>query len=214
MVDPESFHGYPEILELCVILLEIHIGQSLESYLDDETVITTDDDLFAAASETFEREKQNIMSLGFRNAIRKCLEVSFDLDNSDSSQAPRKWLFKEVIGPIELEIQRSFNNFISIDRLDEEAETILDLAPRKGQHIGSAKCHPSVTKPATMLSGTTQSLVMLPQKIVVRDNGGSTRLSLGGAFVKRCVSSSGPCTSILIRLPERMSSRQRIGSDD
>jgi len=92
-----------------VIFLEIHIGQSLDSYLDNETEVTTEDELFAAACEAFQCEKQNIMSLGFRSAIAKCLEVSFDLGNGSSSQATRKWLFSEVIEPIELEMQRSFS---------------------------------------------------------------------------------------------------------
>jgi hypothetical protein len=117
--------------------LEIHIDQSLESYLRLGTNISTYDDLFSAACEVFKNEDQNIMSVAYRNAIEKCFfQVEDEIEELGEEAAEdrlRIWLLREVLTPIETEVRNSFGRFISVDNLDEQAEA-LDLAPRDGRH--------------------------------------------------------------------------------
>jgi hypothetical protein len=131
----DCMHKFPEILELGIILLEIHIDQDLSSYLGREpgTEVETSDGMLLRASEVFEAEKQRMASPLYRDAIEWCLEVYHDFDRDDEDVAfegLRTALFEQVISPLECEIRRTFGRWISVDRLDEDEEAEkINLAP-------------------------------------------------------------------------------------
>ena len=141
----DSMHRFPEILELGIILLEIHIDQDLSSYLDLDPIAETEtsDELLLRASMVFEEEKQRMASPIYRDAIEWCLEVyhDFDKDEEDlASQGLRTALFKQVISPLECEIRRTFGQWVSVDRLDAEEEVEkINLAPKTASKGGSLR---------------------------------------------------------------------------
>jgi hypothetical protein len=130
--DEDEFHRHPEVFELGVILLEVHIGQSLEAYLGIGRDISTYDGLFDAACNVFRSEDQNIMLNAYRRAIENCFfhveDAIEDMGEGTPEDRLRMWLLKEVLIPIETDVRTSFGRFISVDRLDEEAEKF-NLAP-------------------------------------------------------------------------------------
>lgn len=125
-----SFHRYPEFLELGIMLLEIHFGQSLESMLGWDQEIVSVDDYFAAASEVYDRKKLDIISRGLRYAVESCLKPDFNMnlgmEDADDDELRSK-IFDSVVQPLEEELERAFQEFISLDALDDEASTKIQL---------------------------------------------------------------------------------------
>jgi hypothetical protein len=132
----DGIHRFPEIMELGIILLEIHIDQDLSSYLghDPVTEVERSDDMLMRAYEVFEAEQQRMASPLYRDAVRWCLEAYHDLDVDEEDmafQALRTALFERVISPLECEIRRTFSRWVSVDRLDEDEEVEkINLAPK------------------------------------------------------------------------------------
>lgn len=131
----DSMHRFPEIMELGIILLEIHIDQDLSSYpgLDPVTEVETSNDMLLRAWEVFEKEQQQMASPLYRDAVGWCLEAYHDFDTNEEDmafQALRTALFERVISPLECEIRRTFGRWVSVDRLDEDEEIErINLAP-------------------------------------------------------------------------------------
>lgn len=125
-----SFHRYPEFLELGIMLLEVHFGQSLERMLGRDQDIVSVDEYFAAASEVYDRKKLDIISRGLRYAVESCLKPDFNMDlgmeDADDDELRSK-IFDTVVQPLEEELERAFQEFISIDALDDEASTKIQL---------------------------------------------------------------------------------------
>lgn len=134
--DGGNFHRYPEFLELGIMLLEIHFGQSLESMLGRNIVSL--DEYFAAAWEVYLTKKLDIISRGLRSAVERCLKADFEmgLDNEEPDDDElRSKIFDNVVQPLEEELDRAFQEFISIDALDDEASTKIRL-PLKSAILG------------------------------------------------------------------------------
>lgn len=128
--DEMSFHRYPEFLELGIMLLEIHFGQSLEKMLGRDHNIASVDEYFAAASEVYDKRKLDIISRGLRYAIESCLKPDFDMDlgiGDPDDDELRSKIFESVVQPLEEELERAFQEFISINSLDDEASTKIRL---------------------------------------------------------------------------------------
>lgn len=125
-----SFHRYPEFLELGIMLLEIHFGQSLEKMLGRDQDIVSVDEYFAAASEIYDRKKLDIISRGLRYAVESCLKPDFNMDlemeDADADELRSK-IFDTVVQPLEEELERAFQEYISIDALDDEASAKIQL---------------------------------------------------------------------------------------
>jgi hypothetical protein len=138
-------HRFPEILELGIILLEIHIDQDLSSYLNLDPIagMETSDDLLVKALEVFDAEKQRMASPLYRDAIEWCLDFHHDFDTNAEDvafQGLRKALFEQVISPLECEIRRTFSQWVSVDRLDEDEEAErINLAPKTASRGGSLR---------------------------------------------------------------------------
>lgn len=125
----EEIHRYPEFLELAIMLLEINYGQSLESMLSMDECIQSLNDSWCAASEVFNHRKLDIEKPGLRRAIALCLKPDFGMDFANHG-APdhdnvRSKLMKDVVQPLEQDLEYAFKDFISVDGLDDEAPKIL-----------------------------------------------------------------------------------------
>ncbi|KAH7022272.1 hypothetical protein EDB80DRAFT_4793 [Ilyonectria destructans] len=125
--DGPRFHRYPEIVELGVILLEIHLGQSLESFSKDGRDITTDTKIWGRACLVYRKEAHRIESVQYRKAIEACLTPGTFAEIDSDVQKLRSVLFQSVVRPLEEELARNFQDVLNPDNLDEEAEKC-DLA--------------------------------------------------------------------------------------
>ena len=135
-----SFHRYPEFLELGIMLLEIHFGQSLERMLGRDQDIVSLDEYFAAASEIYDRKKLDIISRGLRHAVENCLKPDFNMDigmgDADDDELRSK-IFDTVVQPLEEELERAFQEYISINALDDEASRKIQL-PLQQPNLGAS----------------------------------------------------------------------------
>jgi hypothetical protein len=129
-----SLHRYPEVLELGVILLELHLGQRLEDYLGLKRELSGSRDFFLHAMKALASQKEHIFSLRYRNAIDACLRPDPKLGPNPSMQDVRHLLFQHVVRPLEEELVSNFQELFSAGGLDEQAEKY-DLA--LGWHLPS-----------------------------------------------------------------------------
>lgn len=126
--DTPRFHRHPEILELGVILLEIHLGQRLESSFEDGRAITTNNDLWCSACAVYRKEENKILSLVYRKVIEACLSPATFAETDSDVQKVRSVLFQSVVRPLEEELARNFQDQLNTDDLDKEAAENRDLA--------------------------------------------------------------------------------------
>lgn len=131
-----SLHRYPEILELGVILLELHLGQRLEDFLGLRQELSGARDFFFHAMKAFKSQKEHIFSLRYRNAIDTCLRPDPKLGPNPTMQDVRMLLLQYVVRPLEEELTSNFKEWFSPGSLDEQAEKY-DLG--LGCHIRSQK---------------------------------------------------------------------------
>lgn len=178
---PEEIHRYPEFLEFAIMLLEINYGQSLESMLSMDGSIETLNDSWCAASEIFTRRKLDIEKPGLRRAISLCLKPNFGMSFADHGVPDRKEVrrrfLKYVVQPLEEDLEYAFQDFISVDGLDDEAAKILlpfikkekepmldvnfpvEAEPIADQRAGQPNCAKSSTSSAF---GSANSRIVLP----------------------------------------------------
>lgn len=147
-----SLHRYPEILELGVILLELHLGQRLEDFLGLKHELSGAKDFFFHAMKAFTSQKEHIFSSRYRNAIDTCLRPDPKLGPNPTMQNVRLLLFQYVVRPLEEELTSNFKEWFSLGSLDEQAEKY-DLA--LGWHPPSHKpgLHTSTLVPSPAEAG-------------------------------------------------------------
>ncbi|KAK8072093.1 pfs domain-containing protein [Apiospora saccharicola] len=116
------WHRYPEILELGAILLEMKIGEPLERFLDLKYTLRDIDDYFKKATNVFDRQKDHIFSVAYKNAIETCLRPNFKLSpGNGSSYDVRSMLFEHVVKPLQKEVMGRFPENFKPDQFDERA---------------------------------------------------------------------------------------------
>lgn len=82
--------------------------------------IASVDEYFAAASEVYDKRKLDIISRGLRYAIESCLKPDFDMDlgiGDPDDDELRSKIFQSVVQPLEEELERAFQEFISINSI-------------------------------------------------------------------------------------------------
>jgi hypothetical protein len=141
--DEVQMHRYPEILELGVILLEIHLGRRLPCFHNDQG-ITNNNIIWASACEAYVKEKCQFISLKYRDAIEACLSPTFTETGSDVRNL-RSELFKRVVRPLEEELVRNFPDLVDPDNLDKEVAEKCNLALSTPTNMGrSMRCQQSM----------------------------------------------------------------------
>lgn len=127
--DPDGQHQYPELLELGIILLEIHLGRSLESFLGHREKISSYDDLWLESQRAFDLRRLHIESLVHREAIKRCLSPTFSMSGTYDAETLRMTIYREIVKPLEDELIKNFGDeFASFQSLDDTAEQRIDLA--------------------------------------------------------------------------------------
>lgn len=129
LTDPDGQHQYPELLELGIILLEIHLGRSIEDFRGYRQKILNYDELWLESQRAFDERRLHIESLVYREAIRKCLAPNFSMSNTCDALTLKKAIYQEVVKPLQEELVKNFRDeFASLQYLDDTAEQKIDLA--------------------------------------------------------------------------------------
>lgn len=115
------FHRYPILIGFAVTLLEIHLGQTLDTYLGLDERLGDIDDVWAQAMEVYAKRKRDINWPSYRNAINACLDPSFELQEVLEGDRFRDEIYNKIIAPLEADLDHAFSAFISVDNLDQEA---------------------------------------------------------------------------------------------
>ncbi|CAI4213299.1 unnamed protein product [Parascedosporium putredinis] len=126
-----QFHGYPRVLELGAILLQIHLGQKIETFLGLKEDLKLGYDLprqelntlYLKVTQAFTKGKDRIESFAAREAIDVCLSNSWHPHPNYplTIQEIRNTLLTKVVRPLEDELRKCFGNQ-SLESLDKEAE--------------------------------------------------------------------------------------------
>lgn len=143
--DDASFHQYPAILDFGIILLEINLGCTLESFLRLTEPLTAVNDKWAHACHVFKMRQPNIRWLNYSNAIKACLDARFgagdDNEHNDWEDAEKEntkrlrgLIFSKIVGPLQDDLEGAFGKF---NDLDKQAAN-MDL----GSGLPVAETHP------------------------------------------------------------------------
>jgi len=122
--DQDAFfqlHQHPEILNLGIMLLELELKQSIESYLGSDYETSRNSSYFNAG-KAFEK-RQNSMYTNYRKAIESCLETHFGADpnNPDEDLEPeefRRKIYLDIVKPLEDQLEGGFRDTIDVNDLD------------------------------------------------------------------------------------------------
>ncbi|KAK8008956.1 hypothetical protein PG991_011507 [Apiospora marii] len=105
-------HRYPEILELGVTLLEMKIGEPLERFLNLKHTLRDIDEYFKKATDVFNRQKDHIFSVAYKNAIDTCLRPNLKISpGNGGSHDVRSMLFDHVVKPLQKEVMGRFPEY-------------------------------------------------------------------------------------------------------
>lgn len=161
LVDLDGQHRYPEFLELGLILLEINLGQSLESFNRSDK-ITDYDELWLTACRVFKLRRLRIPSQAHRDAIDKCLAADFKMTGTCNPQELRDSLFEMIVKPLEEELMRNFKEELlsqSLKSLDEVAENKIDLATMAARDPSASFSSNYLVNESTGKKGVSRSMM-------------------------------------------------------
>ena len=132
-VNPDDFpiHPNPDLVTLGTILLEVHTGKPIE-VLATEMGIEEEENINAKWSVADEVYKKILRDLPdkYSDAVNACLDPNFgssadDLDGEESNKEDfRRLIYTDIVKPLEDELDQGFGKSISIDDLDNVAETM------------------------------------------------------------------------------------------
>lgn len=166
--DDTPFHPYPILVGFGIILLELHMGCTLESFLGLTEPLLSVDDKWARACDVFNQRKPFIPGQKYRNAIETCLDTQFGAGDDDLSgrwtgedeediEQLRHQIFSKVVSPLQDELEYGFGAFIKSDDLDKEAASMdlisgLSVVEEKAyspilHHTGHGHCMISAPHP-------------------------------------------------------------------
>ncbi|KAH6972214.1 peptidase S8/S53 domain-containing protein [Ilyonectria sp. MPI-CAGE-AT-0026] len=155
------FHRFPQILELGIILLELQIGEGLESSLGEQP--TEDlDQRWAMATTKFMMMEKHILSDDYRRALAFCLKpgASLSAEAVKQPELVRQAIHDNVVVPLESAITRSkigHDIFESLDLRDTMSSsppsTLDQLLPQEGTRPSPSEDirHQTTTTPASQV---------------------------------------------------------------
>lgn len=164
IADDDSFHPYPVILGFGVILLEIHLGRTLESFLNLEEPLTSLEEKWICAYKVFREKKTFIFWPNYRNVIESCLSLNFGMGNEDEDgldeadekkvEKLRGLIFSTIVEPLLDDLEYSFggkSGYIELDNIDKEAAS-MDLGSGLSaveSEMGNPTTHPTHSAKST-----------------------------------------------------------------
>ncbi|SPO05329.1 uncharacterized protein DNG_08016 [Cephalotrichum gorgonifer] len=114
----DQHHRHPDIVMLGVMLLEIQLGQRLETFLGLEKDIMNDNEFYLYAWRAFLHPEASIIPERYRGVIRACISAkTFNKLNSDD-QKIRLEFFERIIKPLDEDIYVLFGrlDFMNLDK--------------------------------------------------------------------------------------------------
>ncbi|KAH8690608.1 hypothetical protein BGW36DRAFT_432404 [Talaromyces proteolyticus] len=135
-IDPDDFpsHPYPNIVMLAIMLMELYMIQPIQSLAEqagmelDNWSQVDENTRYAVAAAVFEKFRAEFPD-NYREAVDRCLDPNIGIDQNDEELAEdglRRLIYEDIVQPLEDELDQGFSNTVSIDNLDEVAQT-LDL---------------------------------------------------------------------------------------
>ncbi|KAL2834634.1 hypothetical protein BJY01DRAFT_81615 [Aspergillus pseudoustus] len=136
-IDPDDLplHPYPELTMLAIILMELYMKQPIRELaerggmeLDDWSSLDSNT-RYAVAVAAFEFLKTEFPDK-YRSSVDKCLDPNIGLDPNDKeldAQGLKLAIYDNIIRPLEDELDSGFGSTISVEDLDDAAES-LDLS--------------------------------------------------------------------------------------
>ncbi|KAG6368271.1 hypothetical protein INS49_002474 [Diaporthe citri] len=124
--NPDKCHDDPPILMLGVMLLEIFLGESLESFLEKKA-IEPGKTLYLRALGAFDQPEFFCFPPQFRLAIRACLSPATFANVKDDNKAMRLEFFNRIIAPLEAAAWEHFTT-LNPGNPDEAAAAAFNLA--------------------------------------------------------------------------------------
>ncbi|KAH7125708.1 hypothetical protein B0J11DRAFT_580240 [Dendryphion nanum] len=121
MDDFLRLHPYPDILGLGIMLLELDLQQSVESYLQPKDELNVNS-AWINAQAAFKRHQGN-MYKNYRMAIKACLDNNFadDIDPDEDPEEFRRQIYFQIVKPLEDELEAGFSDLIDVNDIDTEA---------------------------------------------------------------------------------------------
>ena len=132
-VNPDDFpiHPYPDLVTLGTILLEVHTGKPIED-LAAALGIEEHENVNAkwlVAVEVYQKIQRDLPD-NYSEAVNACLDSNFgssasDLDGEQIKEEDfRRLIYTNIVKPVEDELDQGFGKSISINDLDNIAETM------------------------------------------------------------------------------------------
>ncbi|KAH8891429.1 subtilisin-like protein [Thozetella sp. PMI_491] len=118
----QSLHSEPGILLFGVTLLEIHLGQSMESYTGQQ-LKTTNQYLFAAQATLDDPKIQEHMTKLYRKVVRACLNCNFG-ETCTTKEELRRQIYKEIVKDMEQELDHAFGDLLDMKAIDKKVRTL------------------------------------------------------------------------------------------
>jgi hypothetical protein len=125
---PGRQHRHPDIVMLGVMLLEIYLGQRLESFLGMEKDITDDNDFYLKAWKAYSCPESRRIPDRYRRVILACIDPQnfrAELDGDDKKM--RSEFFLRIIRPLDEDILGLFKP-LDMFNLDDAVANKCDLA--------------------------------------------------------------------------------------
>ena len=132
-VNPDDFpiHPYPDLVALGTILLEVHTGKPIEELaaalgIEEEENVNAK---WFVADEIYKKILRDLPD-NYSDAVNACLDPNFgmranDLDGEESKEEDfRRLIYTDIVKPLEDELDQGFGKSISVDDLDNVAETM------------------------------------------------------------------------------------------
>ncbi|KAH7116516.1 hypothetical protein B0J13DRAFT_205612 [Dactylonectria estremocensis] len=141
-------HRFPQILELGIILLELHIGETMESYLRTKPA-ENPGGRWAMALKVFKKNENHILSDDYRRALSFCLKPTFgQLSLTEVVKQPelvRQFIYENVVMRLEQVIAKSRRSPEFFDTLNLD-ETMRSFAPTTPNRSLPRERRPGSTK--------------------------------------------------------------------
>ena len=132
-VNPDDFpiHPYPDLVTLGTILLEVHTGKPIEELaaalgIEEEENVNAK---WFVADEVYKKILRDLPD-NYSDAVNACLDPNFgmranDLDGEESKEEDfRRLIYTDIVKPLEDELDQGFGKSISVDDLDNVAQTM------------------------------------------------------------------------------------------
>lgn len=131
--DPDDFpiHPYPDLVTLGTILLEVYTGKPIE-VLAAELDIEEEENVnakWSVADEVYKKLRRDLPD-NYGAAVDKCLDPNFgvrtdELDGEENKEEDfRRLIYTDIVKPLEDDLDQGFGKSISVDDLDNIAETM------------------------------------------------------------------------------------------